>query len=134
MPENKQRRRHDVVPIGEKNPNLPFHPGIRAGDFIFVSGQVPKGADGNMFTATIEEECRRTIESIRRVPRAGDADPRDIVRITVYLKDTRDFGRYNRAFAEFFPDGMLAHTTIQARAAINTKIEMDAIAYRPLAT
>ena len=134
MAEIKQPRRHDVVPIGKKNPNLPFHPGIRAGDFIFVSGQVPKDADGNMFTGTIEEECRRTIESIRRVLQAGDADLQDIVRITVYLEDTRDFGRYNRAFAEFFPDGMLARTTIQARAAINTKIEMDAIAYKPLAT
>ena len=131
MPESKQPRRHDVVPIGEKNPNLPFHPGIRAGDFIFVSGQVPKDADGNMFTGTIEEECRWTIESIRRVLQAGDADLQDIVRITVYLEDTRDFGRYNRVFAEFFPDGMLARTTIQARAAINTKIEMDAIAYKP---
>jgi len=132
MSDKKTTRRSDVVPLGKKNPNLPFHPGIRAGDFIFVSGQVPKDADGNMFTGTIEEECRWTIESVRRVLQAGDADLEDIVRMTVYLEDTRDFGRYNRAFAEYFPDGMLARTTIEARAAINTKIEMDAIAYKPL--
>ena len=40
--------RRDVYPIGKKNPNLPFHPAVRAGDFIFVSGQVAKDADGNM--------------------------------------------------------------------------------------
>ena len=39
----------DVYAIGKKNPNLPFHPAVRAGDFIFVSGQVAKDADGNMF-------------------------------------------------------------------------------------
>lgn len=113
MPDNKQPRRDDIVPIGTKNPNLPFHSGIRAGDFIFVSGQVPKDADGNMFAGTIEEKGRWTMESIPRVLQAGDADLEDIVRMTVY------------------PDGMLARTTIEARAAINTKIEMDTIAYKP---
>ena len=51
MTENKQG---DVYPIGKKNPNLPFHPAVRAGDFIFVSGQVAKDASGNMISGTIE--------------------------------------------------------------------------------
>ena len=44
----------------------------------------------------------------------------------------RDFGRYNKVFAEHFKDAMLARTTEEARAVINTKIEMDAIAYKPV--
>ncbi|MEE8301899.1 MAG: RidA family protein [Candidatus Tectomicrobia bacterium] len=132
MSDSEKTPRAGVVPIGKKNPNLPFHPGVRAGDFIFVSGQVPKDADGKMFTGTIEEETRWTLESIRRVLIAGDADLEDIVRICVYLEDARDFGRYNRTFAEYYPEGFLARTTVEARAAINTKIEMDAIAYKPL--
>jgi len=59
--------RKDIHPIGKKNPNLPFHPAVRAGDFIFVSGQVAKDADGNMISGTIEEETRGTIEAIRRI-------------------------------------------------------------------
>ncbi len=121
-----------IYGIGKKNPNLPFHPGVRAGDFIFVSGQVPKDDDGNMFEGTIEEECRWTIEAIRRVLNADNADLEDLVKVTVYLEDTRDFGRYNRAFAEYFPEGILSRTTVEAKAAINTKIEMDAIAYKPV--
>ena len=121
-----------IYGIGEKNPNLPFHPGVRAGDFIFVSGQVPKDDNGNMFEGTIEEECRWTIEAIRRVLNADNADLEDLVKVTVYLEDTRDFGRYNRAFAEYFPEGILSRTTVEAKAAINTKIEMDAIAYKPV--
>ena len=121
-----------IYGIGKKNPNLPFHPGVRAGDFIFVSGQVPKDDNGNMFEGTIEEECRWTIEAIRRVLNADNADLEDLVKVTVYLEDTRDFGRYNRVFAEYFPEGILSRTTVEAKAAINTKIEMDAIAYKPV--
>jgi 2-iminobutanoate/2-iminopropanoate deaminase len=117
--------------IGRKNPNLPFHPAVRAGDFIFVSGQVGKDADGNMVDGTIEEETRATIEAIQRVLAEDGATLADVVRVTTYLEDTRDFGRYNKVFAEYFKDAVLARTTVEARAVINTKVEMDAIAYSP---
>ena len=125
-------KKPDVYPIGKKNPNLPFHPAVRAGDFIFVSGQVGKDADGNMVDGTIEEETRATIEAIQRVLAEDGATLADVVRVTTYLEDTRDFGRYNKVFAEYFKDAVLARTTVEARAVINTKVEMDAIAYRPL--
>ena len=125
-------RRPDRYPIGKKNPNLPFHPAVRAGDYIFVSGQVAKDEDGNMRAGNIEEECRWTIESIRRVLAEEGADLSDVIKVTVYLEDARNFGRYNKVFAEYFADGCLARTTVEARAAIEVKIEMDAIAYRPL--
>ena len=51
-------RKDKVYPIGKKNPNLPFHPAVRAGDFIFVSGQVAKDANGNMLSGTIDSEFR----------------------------------------------------------------------------
>jgi 2-iminobutanoate/2-iminopropanoate deaminase len=121
----------DVYAIGKKNPNLPFYPAVRAGDFIFVSGQVAKDADGNMISGTIEDETQGTIESIRRVLAEEGATLSDVVRVTTYLEDARDFGRYNKVFAEHFKDAVLARTTVEARAVINTKIEMDAIAYKP---
>jgi 2-iminobutanoate/2-iminopropanoate deaminase len=124
-------KRSDVYPIGRKNPNLPFHPAVRAGDYIFVSGQVAKDADGNMLSGTIEEETAGAIEAIRRILAQEGATLTDVVRVTTYLEDTRDFGRYNKVFAEHFKDAVLARTTIQARAVISTKIEMDAIAYKP---
>ena len=88
--------------IGKKNPNLPFHPAVRAGDYIFVSGQVAKDANGNMIAGTIEEETAGTIESIRRILAEEGATLADVVRVTTYLEDTRDFGRYNKVFAEHF--------------------------------
>jgi 2-iminobutanoate/2-iminopropanoate deaminase len=123
--------RKDIHPIGRKNPNLPFHPAVRAGDFIFVSGQVAKDADGNMISGTIEQETQGAIEAIRRILAEEGATLSDVVRVTTYLGDARDFGRYNRIFGEHFKDAVLARTTVEARAVINTKIEMDAIAYKP---
>jgi len=128
MSENK---RSDVYAIGKKNPNLPFHPAVRAGDYIFVSGQVAKDANGNMVCGSIEEETAGTIESIKRILAEEGATLADVVRVTTYLEDTRDFGRYNKVFEMHFKLAVLARTTVQVRAVINTKIEMDAIAYKP---
>ena len=125
-------RDKDVYPIGKKNPSLPFHPAVRAGDFIFVSGQVAKDEHGNMISGTIEVETAGTIDSIRRILAEEGATLSDVVRVTTYLEDARDFGRYNRVFAEQFKDAVLARTTVEARAVISTRIEMDCIAYRPL--
>jgi 2-iminobutanoate/2-iminopropanoate deaminase len=129
----KNSRRRGIQAFGEKNPNLPFHPAVRAGDFIFVSGQVATDENGNMCAGNIEEQCRWTIEALRRALAGAGAALEDIVKVTVYLDDARDFGRYNRVFAEFFPDGGIARTTVEARAVIDTRIEMDAIAYKPQA-
>jgi 2-iminobutanoate/2-iminopropanoate deaminase len=120
--------------IGKKNPNLPFHPAVRAGDYIFVSGQVPKDEHNNMISGTIEEETLATLKTIARVIADEGATLSDVVRVTTYLEDTRDFGRYNKAFLEGIGDAVLARTTVQAKAVINTKIEMDAIVYKPLPT
>jgi 2-iminobutanoate/2-iminopropanoate deaminase len=122
-----------IVPLGKRNPNLPFHPGVRAGDFIFVSGQVAKDENGNMCVGNIEEETRWTIESIRRILKLDGADLEDLVKVTVYLADARNFGRYNKVFSEYFPDGRVSRTTVEARAVIECKIEMDAVAYKPRA-
>jgi 2-iminobutanoate/2-iminopropanoate deaminase len=129
--EKSSARSKDVYPIGKKNPNLPFHPAVRAGDYIFVSGQVAKDADGNMISGTIEVETKGTIEAIARILAEEGATLADVVRVTTYLDDVRDFGRYNKVFGEYFKDAVLARTTVEARAVINTKVEMDAIVYKP---
>ncbi len=120
-----------IIPIGKRNPNLPFHPAVRAGDFIYVSGQVPKDEAGNMCYGNIEEETRSTLEALRRILQLDGADLSDVVKVTVYLADARNFGRYNKIFGEYFPDGGISRTTVEARAVIECKIEMDAVAYKP---
>ena len=121
----------NIPPIGKKTPNLPFHPAVRAGDFIFVSGQVAKDEKGNMCVGNIEDETRWTLEAIKRILALEGADLSDVVKITTYLEDARDFGRYNGVFKEYFPEGNISRTTVEARAVISCKIEIDAVAYKP---
>ena len=127
------RKSDNHYAIGKKNPNLPFYPAVRAGDFIFVSGQVSKDADGNMLTGSIEVETAGTIEAIQRLIAEEGATLEDVVRVTTYLEDPRDFGRYNAVFKKYFEGAVLARTTVEARAVITTRIEMEAIVYKPLA-
>lgn len=118
--------------IGTKNPNLPFYPAVRAGDYIYVSGQVSKDAEGNMITGSIETETTGTIEAIARLIAEEGATLMDVVRVCTYLEDARDFGRYNAVFKKYFDGAVLARTTVEARAVISTRIEMDAVVYKPL--
>lgn len=122
----------DHYAIGNKNPNLPFHPAVRAGDYIYVSGQVSKDADGTMMVGSIETETAGTIEAIQRIIAEEGATLRDVCRVTTYLEDPRDFGRYNAVFKRYFDGCALARTTVEARAVITTRIEMEAIVYKPL--
>lgn len=122
----------DVQVYGKKNPNLPFHPAVRAGDFVFLSGQVAKDEDGNMVSGTIEAETHATIQCCQRILALAGCTLDDVVKATIYLEDARDFGRYNGVFKEYFPQGRLARTTVEARAAITTRIEIEMTAWKPL--
>ncbi len=122
----------NIQTYGKKNPNLPFHPAVRAGDFVFISGQVAKDENGMMCAGTIEQETRATLETVKRVLAEAGCTLDDVVKVTTYLEDARDFGRYNGVFKEYFPEGRIARTTVEARAVISTRIEIECIAYKPL--
>jgi reactive intermediate/imine deaminase len=122
-----------VEVYGKKNPAVPFHPAVRAGDFVFVSGLVARNESGVLVSGSIEEETRVTLEALKRVLAAAGCELSDVVNCTVYLDDARDFGRFNEVFKQFFPEGRLARTTVEARAVIDCKIEVDCVAYKPLA-
>ena len=92
---------------------------------------MPRTRTATCRSGNIEEETRWTLESIRRILQLDGADLSDVVKVTVYLADARNFGRYNKIFAEYFPEGRVSRTTVEARAVIECKIEMDAVAYKP---
>ena len=86
-----------------------------------------------MVEGTIEVETHATIKACQRILALADCTLDDVVKVTTYLQDARDFGRYNGVFKEYFPEGRLARTTVEARAVISTRIEIELVAYKPLA-
>jgi 2-iminobutanoate/2-iminopropanoate deaminase len=109
----------------------PYSQGIRAGQFLFVSGQVPVDpASGELVTGGISAEARRALQNVGEILRAGGASFENVVRTTVYLADLADFPAINDVYATFFTSPQPARSTIQAaRLPKNARIEIDVIAF-----
>lgn len=109
----------------------PYSQAIRAGQFLFVSGQVPiDPATGDMVAGGIAEQTRRALQNVGEILKAGGASFQQVVRTTVYLADLNDFGAMNEVYATFFTPPQPARSTIQAaRLPRDARIEIDMIAF-----
>ncbi|WP_131195657.1 RidA family protein [Lichenihabitans psoromatis] len=112
--------------------HVPLSPAVRAGDFIYVSGQVPVGADGKVVAGGIDAETRQVMQNIAAALALADADLSDVVKTFVILVDAGDFAAFNAVYADYFPTNPPARTTLEAKLMIDIKIEIEAIAYKPL--
>ena len=115
---------------GAGGQGLPFSPVVRAGDFVYGSGQVAMGDNGEIVPGGIEAQTRRTLENVRAALALADCDLTDVIKCTVWLDDTRDFWSFNRVYAEFFPGPKPARSTTQAKLMVDAKIEIEVIAYK----
>ena len=110
---------------------FPFSRGVKAGGFLFLSGQVPMSAGGEVVRGDIQTQTRAACERIAESLEACGARLDQVVKATVWLDDARDFDEFNRIYSEFFPGNKPARSTIQARNMVATKIEIEVIACRP---
>ncbi|WP_183854080.1 Rid family hydrolase [Prosthecomicrobium pneumaticum] len=111
--------------------HVPISPAVRAGDFVYVSGQVPVGPDGKLVTGGIEEQTAQVLENIKAALALAGATMDQVVKTTAWLEDARDFGGFNKAYATFFPKEPPARTTVESRMMIDIKVEIEAVAYSP---
>jgi reactive intermediate/imine deaminase len=122
-----------VERTGAGGQSLPFSPAVRAGDFVYISGQVAMNERGEIEPGGIEAQTRRTMENVRRVLELAGCSFDDVVKANCWLDDTRDFWTFNRVYAEFFPNGAPARSTVRSQLMVDAKVEVDVIAYKPLA-
>lgn len=111
--------------------HLPFSPAIRAGDFVFVSGQASVDDDGAIVTDTFEGELRRSFANLERILRAARGTLNDVVSVRAYLGSLDDRDEFNRLYREFFAPPLPARTTT-AGGIGSLKFEVDAVAYLPV--
>ncbi|MFN0103938.1 MAG: RidA family protein [Bryobacteraceae bacterium] len=118
---------------GAVTPRGPYSHAVRAGDFIFVSGQGPLDPATNDFSfGTIEHETRVVLNNIKLILEAAGASMTDVVKCSVFLRDGNDFAAMNGVYGEFFGGNKPARTTVESKFANPTmKVEIDCIAYKP---
>ena len=80
---------------------LPFSPAVKAGPFVFVSGQVAMGDNGEIVPGGIEAQTRTTLRNVEKALALAGCTLADVVKATVWLDDARDFWSFNRVYAEF---------------------------------
>ena len=109
----------------------PYSQAIRAGDFLFVSGQIPLDpASGTLIDGGVTNQTRRVLENLGAILTAAGVSFDRVVKTTVYLADMTEFAAMNEVYAEFFPQPAPARATIQAAALPrNVRVEIDLIAY-----
>ena len=108
----------------------PYSPAVRAGQLLFVSGQVPfDPATGNMVEGDITAQTRRVLDNIGALLKAGSLAFSDVVRTTIFLADMNDFTAVNEVYATYFSQPFPARATVQvARLPKDARVEIDAIA------
>jgi 2-iminobutanoate/2-iminopropanoate deaminase len=112
--------------------HVPLSPAVRAGDFIFISGQVPTGPEGSVVDGGIEPQTRQVLENVKAALALTGAGMEHVVKTTVFLEDARDFGGMNKVYATYFPTEPPTRSTLECRLMIDIKVEIEAVAYMPL--
>ena len=122
-----------IFPPDSPTPRGPYSPAVRAGDFIFVSGQGPIDPRTDKFApGGILEQTRITLGNLERVLAACGATLADVVKCSVFLRDAREFHDMNKVYIEFFGDQRPARTTVEASFhEPEMLVEIDCVAYKP---
>lgn len=119
--------------IGDGGPRgLPLSLACRAGDLVFVSGQVAFGPDGRLVPGGIDAETRQTLDNIAAALAEAGATLDDVVKLTVFLADLDEFAPFNAAFRDYFPASPPARTTVAAGLMLGARVEIEAIAFAPV--
>ncbi|HEX7241672.1 MAG TPA: RidA family protein [Longimicrobiaceae bacterium] len=122
-----------VLPGGDvPPPRGNYSPAVRAGDFVYVSGQVPRdAATGELLGGDdVAEQTRHTLQKLDAVLRTAGGSLADVVSVTAYLEDIGEWEAFNRVYGEVFRPPYPTRTTVGVRLG-DVRVEISAVAYIP---
>jgi len=105
---------------------------VRAGDFVFLTGQVPMENGAVMTTGSIEDQTRACLERISETLSEAGCQLSDVVKSMVWLKSREDFPGFDSVYAEFFPQGPPARSALVSDFLVDILVEIECIAFHPL--
>jgi 2-iminobutanoate/2-iminopropanoate deaminase len=105
---------------------------IRAGDFVFLTGQIPM-RDGEVVTdGSIEDQTRIVLDLILGTLREAGCELRNVVKSMVWLRERADFPGFDDVYAEYFPEDPPARSAVVNELLVDVRVEIEVIAYRPV--
>ena len=104
---------------------------VRAGDFVFLTGQVPMQNNAIMTHGDIEDQTRAVLDDITETLKLAGCDRGDVVKSLVWLTSRDDFPGFNAVYAEYFPESPPARSAIVNDLLVDAKVEIEVIAYKP---
>jgi len=108
----------------------PYSQAIQAGGFLFLSGQIPLDPKtGEMAKGDIRQQTRQVLENIKGVLDSENLVMKDVVKVTIFLKNIGNFNEVNEVYATYFPSSPPARSTVEvAKLPRDAEIEIEAIA------
>ena len=104
---------------------------VRAGDFVFLTGQVPMQNGAVMTHGSIEDQTRAVLDDITATLAMAGCDRNDVVKSMVWLTSREDFPGFNAVYAEYFPEQPPARSAIVNDLLVDVKVEIEVIAFKP---
>ena len=105
---------------------------IRAGDFVFLTGQIPMRDGAPMTDGSIQEQTRAVLNDITETLATADCGREDVVKAMVWLRNRADFPGFNEIYAEYFPIEPPTRSAIVSDLLVDARVEVEVMAYRPL--
>lgn len=105
---------------------------IRAGDFVFLTGQVPFKDGQVMTTGSIEEQTRAVLDDIRATLAEAGCALSDVVKAMVWLRDRADFPGFNAVYGEYFPEEPPTRAAVVSDLLVDVRVEVEVVAYKPV--
>jgi 2-iminobutanoate/2-iminopropanoate deaminase len=112
----------------------PYSQAIKAGDLLFVSGQIPlDAATGELIRSGVADETKKVLDNLKAILEAAGGGLGDVVKTTIFLKDMNNFGVVNEVYGTYFPQPFPARATVEvARLPRDVNVEIEAVAKLPL--
>ncbi len=119
----------DPVVIGGRQ--LSLSRAIRAGDFVYLTGQVPFKDGQVMTTGTVEDQTHAVLSDIRKTLAEAGCELSDVVKAMVWLRDRADFPGFDSVYAEYFPTDPPARSAVVSELLVDIRVEVEVVAYKP---
>ena len=107
---------------------------IRAGDFVFLAGQIPIRNGEVVTDGSIEDQTRIVLNLIKSTLAETGCVLADVVKSTVWMRDQDDFAGFNAVYGEYFPAEPPARSAVVSDLLVDVRVEVEVVAYRPMPT